>query len=315
MGGFARIVALTAPLFLLVLLGYALTRWGRWPKPVADALTRLVFSVAIPALLFRLMSDFSRLPPVDARLLLAYFGACFAVFLLGRLLAARVFRLDGVAQSVFALGGIFANNVMLGIPLAKVTLGERSLPVISLVLVFNALVLWTLVTISVEWARHRALSWSGYVQAAKAVLANPVVASILLGTGWGFAALQLPGFVDQTLALVGEAAVPLSLIALGMGLAEYGIREGWRVSAAITVLKLAVQPLAVWLLARALSLPPLETNAIVLLAALPVGANVYLMSRQFDTLGGPVAASLVLSTALAAVTTPFILLLLGSTPS
>ncbi len=315
MGGFARIVALTAPLFLLVLLGYALTRWGRWPKPVADALTRLVFSVAIPALLFRLMSDFSRLPPVDARLLLAYFGACFAVFLLGRLLAARVFRLDGVAQSVFALGGIFANNVMLGIPLAKVTLGERSLPVISLVLVFNALVLWTLVTVSVEWARHRALSWSGYVQAAKAVLANPVVASILLGTGWGFAALQLPGFVDQTLALVGEAAVPLSLIALGMGLAEYGIREGWRVSAAITVLKLAVQPLAVWLLARALSLPPLETNAIVLLAALPVGANVYLMSRQFDTLGGPVAASLVLSTALAAVTTPLILLLLGSTPS
>jgi len=315
LGGFARIVALTAPLFLLVLLGYALTRWGRWPKPVADALTRLVFSVAIPALLFRLMSDFSRLPPVDARLLLAYFGACFAVFLLGRLLAARVFRLDGVAQSVFALGGIFANNVMLGIPLAKVTLGERSLPVISVVLVFNALVLWTLVTVSVEWARHRALSWSCYVQAAKAVLANPVVASILLGTAWGFAALQLPGFVDQTLALVGEAAVPLSLIALGMGLAEYGIREGWRVSAAITVLKLAVQPLAVWLLARALSLPPLETNAIVLLAALPVGANVYLMSRQFDTLGGPVAASLVLSTALAAVTTPLILLLLGSTPS
>src|SRR5947207_3970735 len=311
MQNFARILALTAPLFLLVLLGYTLTRWGRWPKPVADALTRFVFSVAIPALLFRLMSDFSRLPPVDARLLIAYFGACMLVFLLGRLIAARLFRMDGVAQSVFALGGIFANNVMLGIPLAKVTLGEPSLPVISLVLVFNALVLWTLVTVSVEWARRRTLSWSGYMQAAKGVLANPVVASILLGTGWGFAAVPLPGFVDQTLALVSEAAIPLSLIALGMGLAAYGIREGWRVSAAITVLKLAVQPAVVWLLAQALSLPPLETNAIVLLAALPVGANVYLMSRQFDTLGGPVAASLVLSTALAAVTTPLILVLLS----
>ena len=311
MQNFARILALTAPLFLLVLLGYALTRWGRWPKPVADALTRFVFSVAIPALLFRLMSDFSRLPPVDARLLIAYFGACMLVFLLGRLIAARLFRMDGVAQAIFGLGGIFANNVMLGIPLAKVTLGEPSLPVISLVLVFNALVLWTLVTVSVEWARRRTLSWSGYMQAAKGVLANPVVASILLGTGWGFAALPLPGFVDQALALVSEAAIPLSLIALGMGLAAYGIREGWRVSAAITVLKLAVQPAVVWLLAQALSLPPLETNAIVLLAALPVGANVYLMSRQFDTLGGPVAASLVLSTALAAVTTPLILVLLG----
>jgi malonate transporter len=311
---FTRIVALTAPLFLLVFVGYALTRWGRWPKPVADALTRFVFSVAIPALLFRLMSDFSKLPPVDARLLIAYFGACMVVFVLGRIIAARFFRLDGVAQSVFALGGIFTNNVLLGIPLAKVTLGEPSMPAISLVLVFNALLLWTLVTVSVEWARHRKLSWSGYLHASRAVLANPVVASILVGTVWGLAALPLPTFVDQTLALVSEAAIPLSLIALGMGLAAYGIREGWRISAAMTALKLAVQPAVVWLLARALSLPPLETNAIVLLASLPVGANVYLMSRQFDALGGPVAASLVLSTAMAAATTPAILLLLGFAP-
>src|SRR5436189_1490839 len=120
MQAFARILGLTAPLFVLVLLGYALTRWGRWPKAVADALTRFVFAVAIPALLFRLMSDFSRLPRVDLRLLIAYFGSCFIVFALGRLIAQRVFRMDGVSQSVFALGGIFANNVLLGVPLAKI---------------------------------------------------------------------------------------------------------------------------------------------------------------------------------------------------
>jgi malonate transporter and related proteins len=311
---FARIAALTAPLFFLVLLGYALTRWGRWPKPAAEALTQFVFYVAVPALLFRLMSDFSRLPPVDARLLIAYFGACLVVFVVARLVAARIFRLDGVAQSVFALGTIFSNNVLLGVPLAQVTLGERSLPSISLVLVFNALSLWTLATVSVEWARHRAMSWSGYFQAAKAVLKNPIVASILLGTLWGLAALPLPGVIDKTLSLVSDAAVPMSLIALGMGLARYGIREGWQLSAAITLMKLAGQPLVVWLLARALSLPALETQAIVLLAALPVGANVYLMSRQFDTLSGPVASSLVASTALSAVTTPLILTLMGAVP-
>jgi len=120
--------------------------------------------------------------------------------------------------------------------------------------------------------------------------------------------------LDETLSLISQAAVPLSLIALGMGLAEYGIGEGWRVSSAITVLKLAVQPAVVWLLARAFSLPALETQVIVLLAALPVGVNVYLMSRQFDTLGGPVAASLLFSTALAAATTPLILALIGSAP-
>jgi predicted permease len=314
MHAFERILALTAPLFVLVFVGFTLTRWWKWPKAVADALTHFVFSVAIPALLFRLMSDFSRLPPVDPRLLIAYFGACFVVFIIGRLIAARLFRLDGVAQSVFGLGGIFANNVLLGIPLAKVTLGASSLPVISLVLVFNSLTLWTLATVSVEWARHRSFSWSGYLQAAKAVLGNPVVASILIGAAWGFVALPLPEFVDQTLAFMGEAAVPLSLIALGMGLGAYGIREGWRISATITFLKLALQPATVSLLAWLIALPPLETQAIVMLAALPVGANVYLMSRQFDTLGAPVAASLVLSTALAAATVPLILALIGAAP-
>ncbi len=306
---FLSLIGLTAPLFVLVLLGYALTRWGKWPKPVADALTRFVFSVAIPAFLFRLMSDFWRLPPVDPRLLIAYFGACLIVFVLGRVIARRVFHMDGVAQSVFALGGIFSNNVLLGVPLAKITLGEASIPVVSLVLVFNSLILWTLVTVSVEWARHRSMSWSGYFAAAKAVVTNPVVSAILVGTAWGFTEVPLPGVLAQTLELISHAAVPLSLIALGMGLAEYPITEGWRTSAAICAVKLAVQPAVVFVIARWLKLGQLETQVVVMLAALPVGANVYLMSRQFNTLGGPVASSLVISTAIAAATTPVILAL------
>jgi malonate transporter len=114
------------------------------------------------------------------------------------------------------------------------------------------------------------------------------------------------------MTLIGQAAVPLSLIALGMGLAEYGIRDGWRQSVVITSIKLVVFPLIVFALSRLLSLSVRETQAVVLMAALPVGANVYLMSRQFDTLGGPVAASLVLSTALAALSTPLVLTLLGA---
>src|SRR5580765_5076469 len=99
-----HILPLTAPLFLLVLIGYVLTRWGKWPKPVADALTRFVFSVAVPTLLFRLMSGFSRLPPVDLTLLIAYFGACLLVYGIGRVTAKRAFRMDGTEQSVFAMG-------------------------------------------------------------------------------------------------------------------------------------------------------------------------------------------------------------------
>jgi predicted permease len=147
----------------------------------------------------------------------------------------------------------------------------------------------------------------GFAVTVKNVAMNPVIASILIGAAWGWLGLPLPSMADRTLELIGQAAIPLSLIALGMGLGEFGVTEGWRVSSGISFVKLVLHPLAVYALANVLHLPPLETRAVVLLASLPVGANVYLMAREFGSLPGPVAASLVLSTAAAAVTTPIVL--------
>lgn len=307
-------IALAAPLFVLVFTGYAMARWGGWSKAAGDALAKFVFSIALPAMLFRLMSGFGDLPPVDMRLLAAFFGGCLIVFVLGRLVSAAVFRLDGVSQSVFALGGVFSNNVLLGLPLTRVLLGEVALPSAALVIVFNALILWTLVTVSVEWARQGALTLAGFGKTARGVLTNPLVASILSGTVFGLLGLRLPALIDQPVRMLGDAALPMSLVALGMGLAEFGVRKGWHLSASISALKLVAHPLVVWLLARALALPEVETQAVVLLASLSVGANVYLMSRQFDALQGPVASSLLLSTALAALTTPLMLAVVRAFP-
>ncbi|MBA3032890.1 MAG: AEC family transporter [Gammaproteobacteria bacterium] len=303
--------ALSSPLFLLVLIGYGVARSGQWPQSAAEALSRFAYAIAIPAMLFRMMSDVSKMPPVDIRLLLAFFGGCLIVFIIGRVVAATVFHLDGVAQSVFALGGVFSNNVMLGVAIAKTTLGDASLASVSMVIVFNALILWTLVTLSVEWARYGEFSLRGFGKTLKGVMTNPIVASIMAGTAWGFTALALPAFIDVPLAMLGQTAVPLSLIALGMSLAAYSIRDGIAQSLAITAIKLVVQPLVVWLLARALGLPPLETQVVTLLAALAMGINVYMMSQQFRTMQGPVAAGLVLTTLLSAFTAPLVLALVS----
>jgi malonate transporter len=309
MDTFLHHLAIALPFFSLVFVGYALMRFSGWPVAMSDALTRFVFTVTLPALLFRLMCDFSKLPPVDARLLIAFFGSCLIVFVIGRLVAWKMFALDGTAQSVFALGGVFSNIVMLGLPLAKVTLGDAALPAVALVLVFNALILWTLVTVSVEWAKHGSFSLPGLARTTRGVLTNPIVVGILSGALFSLTGWALPVAVDMPLNMVGQAAAPMALIALGMGLAEYGIRNGWKISIAITFLKLIVQPLVVWGLARLLGLPELETQVVVLVSSMAIGANVYLMSRHFKALEGPVASSLVLSTGLAALTTPLVLTL------
>ncbi|CNF03708.1 AEC family transporter [Yersinia nurmii] len=304
-------ILLSMPLFVLLALGYGLIRIGKWPSTITDGLTRFVFSLALPAMLFRMMSNFADRPAVDARLLIAFFGSCLLVFILGRIIGQRVFKLDGVSGSVFALGGIFSNNVMLGLPLATLMLGEESIPAVALVLVFNGLILWTLVTVSVEWARNGSLTVQGFAKTARSVLTNPLIVGIISGTLFSLTGWKLPPMIDQPVSMLGQVAPPLSLVVLGMGLAEYRVSDGWRISSAICFLKLIVQPLVVWVLAWTMDLPPLETQVVVLLGSMATGVNVYLMSRQFNVLTGPAAASLVMSTALAAMTTPLILTLMG----
>lgn len=302
---------LCAPMFLIVGLGYGLMHWLQWPASINKALSNFVFSLALPALLFLLMSDLSRLPPVDWRVLIAFFGSCLIVFGIARLIAWKCFRLDGISQSLFALSAIFSNNALLGLPLAKATLGRAAMPTVALVLVFNSLTLWMLVTISVEWARHGHPSLDGFRATFKSVLRNPLILAILSGTAFGLAGWQLPPAIKMPLGWLAELAAPLALFTLGVGLVEYGIKAHWRTSLAMTGLKLLLQPLVIWLLARAMGLGHMETSAVVLLGSISVGANVYLMSHYFRTMQGPVAGSLVMSTAGAALTTPLILALVA----
>lgn len=297
-------VLLASPLFVLVGLGYALGRWGGWSKEASKALAAFVFSVAMPALLFRQMATFGDLSGVDARLLIAFFGGCGVVFVIGRMLSWRLFGHNGVEQSVFGLGGVFSNNVLLGIPIAHLLLSEQHIPPVALALVFNALILWTLVTLSVEWSRHGELSLNGIGKTLRGVVTNPVVASIVGGAAYGFAGLTIPSPLDRPMAMLAAATGPMSLVALGLSLAEFGIRQGWQASSTIAAVKLVLHPLAVWGIAGAIGLPAIETQAVVMMASLATGVNVYLMSRQFGALEGEISAALVVSTAVSAVTVP-----------
>jgi malonate transporter len=304
-------ILLSMPLFMLAIFGYAIVRIGKWQKSVTDGISLFVFKVALPIMLFRMMTTFSQQPMVDSRLLIAFFGGCLIVFVIGRVVGAKIFKLDGTSGSVFALSGIFSNNVMIGTPIAVLLLGESSLPAVALVLVFNGLILWSLVTISVEWSINGALTLKGFGKTLKGVIKNPIIIGIIGGTLFSLTHLPMPEVVDKPLLMISQIASPLSLIALGMGMAEYKISERWQISAAICLLKLLVQPMIVWGLAVWLGLPVMETQVVVLLGSMAVGVNVYLMARQFNVIIAPVASGLLLSTMLSALTTPLIMTFIG----
>jgi len=298
---------LSSPLYGLVAAGYLVACLPWWRQSWSHRIAGLVFTLALPAMLFQMMSHQASLPTAHGRILIAYFGSCLIVFLIGRAMAAWLFRLDGTSQSVFGLGGVFSNIVMTGLPIAKLALGAAAIPAVALLLVFNALILWTLVSISVEWSRHGAFTAAGFAKTAWSVVRNPIILAILSGSAVGRLGLRLPAIADSSLLAVGNVAAPAALLAMGMGLAAFPIKQQWPSSLTICALKLLLQPLVVWALAIALALPPMELRAVVLVASMAIGVNVYLMSVQFQAIQGTIASSIVLSNVFAALTTPLLL--------
>ncbi|MGH8230610.1 MAG: AEC family transporter [Steroidobacteraceae bacterium] len=298
---------ISSPLYGLVAAGYVIARLPWWRSAWTQYLSGFVFAVALPAMLFSMMSHRASLPAMAGRVLLAYFGSCLIVFFIGRALGAWAFRLNGADRSVFALGGIFSNIVLTGLPITRLTLGAAAVPAVALLVIFNALTLWTLVSVSVEWARHGSFSVRGFTATAGRVLRNPLIVAIIGGTAFGRLGFALPARLDVALATIGEIAVPAALLMLGMGLAAFRLQQQWLGSLAVCALKLLLQPAVVWLLAVSLGLPALELRALVLVASMSVGVNVYLMSLQFESIPDTIASSIVLSNLLAVITTPLLL--------
>lgn len=304
---------LCTPLFLLVFLGWGTVKIGLFDKTVSAGLSKFVFKLLMPTMLFQLMSHLSEMPPVDWRVLIAFFGSCIVVYILGSYLGKRLFHQDAAGRVITGMGGIFSNNVQLGVPIVQVSLGPEAIPTISLLIIFTVLLLWTSATACVEFGRTGGhIDVKKFGRALFNIFKNPIVLGILLGSGWGLTGWHLPDMVDRTLTWVSNATTPSALIAVGMALAQHSFKTALPKGCLVSVLKLVVQPCFVYLLCRLIGLGELQTNAATLLSCLPVAINLYIMSNEFDSEEAMASNAIFVSTLVSAVTVPLTLALLGA---
>jgi malonate transporter and related proteins len=142
---------------------------------------------------------------------------------------------------------------------------------------------------------------------------NPVVMAVVLGTLWRLGGPGLPEIPDKFLALLGQAAVPSGLFALGMSLAGYELRGQAPTLTAICLMKMLVLPVLVYVLAaQVLGIPSLWASVAVLFAAMPVGANAFLFAARYERAVGSVSGAIAVSTAAAVVTVSMVLYILGA---
>lgn len=303
---------IVAPVFALIAAGYASVLFRFVSEGAHKGISEFAFSIAIPALLFRtiVVSEFPDVRPW--RMWGAYYGALALVWIAARVISAllrerREDREDGV---VFAIGSVYGNIVMLGIPLVLSALGNEAAGPMSLILSVNTPLLWLCGILQMELVnRKRTGSPLAVIRPVLADLArNPLMLGIGFGVVWRFTGLGLNPVVDKTVELLAQAGSPAALIALGITLFRFEVKGELVSVVAMSALKLLVLPATAFVLAKLLNLPPTVTGVVVLFAAMPTGANAYIFAVQYQRLVNPVSGAVALGTLLAAVTLPVVVM-------
>lgn len=305
----AAVLGKLLALFATVALGWAAGRaglLGRHDRGAAAtrALSDAAFYIFVPALLLRTMVrlDFDALP---WRTLAAYFVPAtlhlLAVYGWYRRRVAAGGPDAPAAPATRAIAASYGNGVQVGIPVAAALFGESGLALHVALISLHGLLLLTLLTVLVELDLARAHRSSTALATLrltlrKAVL-HPVTLPVLLGLAWNRTGLGLHPVVDQTLAGLGQAVVPLCLVLIGLTLAQYGLRGRWRPALSGSVLKLLVLPALVLAVAHGVfGLAGQPLAVVVMMAALPSGTNALIFAQRYNTLQAESTAAIVVST-------------------
>jgi len=302
------------PVFGLIALGFLCARTNFIGAAAGQGLSQVVFNLAMPALLFRTVAVIDQQSLSPWPLWAALFGGITVVWIATTVIARRTSLVAAVPASA-AMGASFGNLAMLGLPLALAHFGDRAALPVGLILSIHAPILWLAAVLHIESSGHRKLPSIVAVarQLANQLIRNPIVLALLLGTLWRITGLGLHPVPDRFLEMLGDAGVPMALVALGLSLAGYSLKGQWRGIITLMVLKLLCLPVVVWLIARyVVALDPFWTQIALMLAAMPTGANAYLFAQRYDSGTAPVSGAIAVGTALSLLSLSALFLLMDA---
>ena len=296
------VISSLLPVVLLIAAGYLAGR-RRWigGNAVKD-LSNLIFLLLAPALLFRAMST---VHVEQLSLKPAYFIASGLLF--AGTMALRGFNRTA---AVIALANTYSNTVMIGIALIGLAYGEDGMVVLLTLISLHSLVLLTSATVVLELAvaREHAAAGDGtgkhsmartVLRALRNAIIHPVPLPIMAGLLFAQTGLVMPEMIDKPIQLLGQAFGPVALVMVGITLALTPIGRHWRGALAQALVKNLLHPLLVAAIGWALGVRGIPLTVMVVAAALPIGANVFLFSQRYRTAEDLVTASVAVSTVLA----------------
>ncbi|MFC9918193.1 AEC family transporter [Agromyces binzhouensis] len=270
-----------AVIALAIVVGWIAGRTGVLGPNARPVLARLSFSVLSPFLLFSVLSTadvralFSALLPVSAI-------AAVSVMLVFSVVSILLLRRGVARTTIGALASGYVNGNNIGIPIALYLLGDAaySAPIVLLQLLLFAPIALAVLGATVQGR-------TSVVGILRSTVTNPIIIGSLLGVLVSVSGIELPPIVQDPIRLIGQAAVPLMLIAYGLSLHGTRLLEpgtGLRDVVVAATLKLAAMPVIAWALgAFAFGLEGRDLYAVTVLAALPTAQNVFNFAQRYET--------------------------------
>lgn len=308
----AEVLAVTGPIYLLILLGWGTTRLGWFERAEMRVFGRFVIQLALPALLFNALAQRSAGEVLNPVFVAAYLGGSLAVMLAGMLWMRRAGRRSRSASAIAGMGMACPNSGFIGFPLVAQLFGMQTAGVgLALAMVVENFLLLPLALAVAESDGARGQRWqAALAQSLRGVLRNPMIHGIALGFAFSLLGWQLPAPVSRAVDLLAMACAGLSLFVIGGSLA--GIRPHGMVRdvLAITVGKLLLHPLAVAGMLLLLPDMPRELElTVVVMAAVPM-LGVYPILAQKHGHDAMAAAAQLVATVVSFVTLTALLVVL-----
>lgn len=300
----------TLPFFLLIGCGYGAAASGFFPQAAVGYLTKFVFFFALSAMLFRFAATLPVTEIFEPNFLMAYLLGTSAVYILATVVA--LIRRRGVAEAAIeAQCGAIGNVGFLAIPMLVALMGPAAAPAVLMVLTVDLIVFGSLVVVLITGSRDGRVSPAILVTMGAGLLRNPMVMSIGLGLLWSVFGLPIPAPADSFLTILGGAATPCALFAIGASLAA---RSAERMSDAVwlSTVKLALHPLAVGILALfVFDVDPFAAGVMIAAAAMPTAGNVFMIAEHYGVAPQRASSTIFVSTVASILTLSAVLAYIG----
>jgi malonate transporter len=291
----------TLPFFALIGLGYWAGRSGFFTAEATAYLTKFVFYFALSAMLFRFAANLTLAEVLDWTFVAAYLSGTTVIYLVATAVAL-VRRLSIEESAVEAQCAVIGNVGFLGVPMLVLLLGEPAIGPVMMVLAVDLIVFGSLIVILITGARDGRMSLGILRTVGLGLSKNPMIVSIVLGLGWSALSLPIPAPMNDFLSILGAAATPGALFAIGASLASKSA-ERMRVAGWLSFAKLVLHPGAVALAALVLfPVEPYAASVMIAAAALPVAGNVYILAQHYGVAPHRVSAAILVSTAVSILT-------------